>query len=209
MTFVIPTSGDTALIIEISARAALVYTLVANAVLIAAAFCLWEMAIASLRGRPPRLSRWALVAGIALGFGASAALFSLPFVFGTVTFNDELTTTWAFLLESWVAFASVLAAGVLVVLRFIDALRTQKTGRVHYVVWWLTGIAVTAIYAAIIGNDSINGQFLSDAAIGVGIALLAGAAAALLAVAFIHRRRAEDDLPTPRPDRPSRRKASR
>jgi len=92
---ILPTSMDTAMILEMPPLAMVYFS-----ALLCGVFCLWEMLMSVLLGRPPSVSRWVWLGVSALLLASGALLFE-PWL-GPVTFNSgEMTTAWSFVLSAW------------------------------------------------------------------------------------------------------------
>jgi len=187
----LPTSGTSAIVLEIPWQAQLAFQLAAGALAFGGAFVLWEMVLSLVLGRRPAASRqWWLFATIAsAGAGILLGTISTP----DATFNGEVFTTWGFALAGWFNMAALVCAAVLLVLRFIDARRADALGSVPAAVAWAVGCAITMGVGVFFAWESWVGISFSagmNAATACMFALGVCALGSVLSAAVIQARRA-------------------
>jgi hypothetical protein len=198
---IIPTSANTALVVQPPPGIETVLNFASYALLLGGAYCLWEMLLSVLLGRRPASSRWVWL-GTAIGLLAIAVI-SGQSGFGPASFNGgEFTTAWGFIVEEWLIRAFGLSVIVLLGLRLTDSVRARPRGRHPVVGWWLLGMGAAISSGLLLGWMAGEGNTAAWQ-LSMGAELFAGtlavaAVGTLLAVAAARRwrgaRTAEQEL---------------
>jgi hypothetical protein len=186
---VIPTSATTAIILEQPMGSPMwaVFGYLAVAALFAGVFCLWEMLLAAIVGRPPSRSRWLVLLATACLFVLGVLVENLLTI--DVVFNGLLETYWGFVLSPWFFVAFIPCTLALVVLRIIDAARVRPFAHLPAVAWWcagcllVSGYGVASLWTA--GRSSSVDLYVMAA----GLALVIAAVGALAIAAVLRWRR--------------------
>lgn len=188
---VLPTSANAAVIFEQSQGSPLwaLFGYVTIGLLFGCGYCVWEMVLGSMLGRPARRSRWVALLVAAGLFGSG--VFVDSYLTTAAVFNDKLETTWGFVLSPWLFIAFIPVAATLVVMRLADSRTAAGFAHVPAPVWWLMGLAVVAGYGAAALWSGGREPAVEGAATVGGVILALASVLSLVAVGVNHRTRRE------------------